>query len=450
MAVHSLGAYSLERRRRIQENLRLLRELRLRPMVPALRDVVAAAPADLRRFVRQVSMLRLEASLEDPPGWVLALLRRFRPALAVGAVTLATRANDVVTVLRDEKAFNVRPYGRAMAELVGPFALGLDGAEHTAARQSLESVLAPINLAALRSWAEETAEQLVTERCRDGRLDVVADLAERLPARFAAEYLGVAGPDEETLILWCKALFEAIFLNLAGQRSLAADGAKAAVALRCHLDELVADTRRNGRGDHATVLQRLVAADQTTPASCDDTFICSNLIGLVVGAIPTVSEATARAVDRLLCSGGAFAGARSAAERGDHEMLWRYIREALRFAPQSPGLIREAANPTALPQSAAGGDAIDAGDIIFASTASAMRDPKLVKRPTRFRANRPDAAYLHFGTGSHRCLGEHLAPILMTAAAGALFRRRGLRRVPGSAGRLAIEGRWPTRLTVAL
>jgi cytochrome P450 len=442
-----------------RETLRLLREVRVREMLPGLRDVAAAAPGDLRRLVDQVWLLRLESGLEDPPAWGLALLRRFRPVLPVGPITLVTRADDVVGVLTDQQTFRVTPYARTMLDLAGPFALGLDGADHTTARQRLEAVLAPIDLAALRAWADETAERLVTERCRDGRLDVVADLAERLPARFAAEYLGVPGPDENTLIGWSKTVFEGIFSNLSGQRSLATEAEVAAAALRAHVDKLVAQARSDAGAGGTTVLHRLVEQERAdvragvradVRADLRDPAIRTNLIGLVVGAVPPVSEATARAVDHLLGSGGAFGGARSAAVRGDHEMLWRYVREALRFAPQSPGLVREAATPAALGQPPRRGSTVDDGDIVMASTASAMHDPELVEGPGRFRADRADDAYLHFGTGPHRCLGEHLAPVLITAAAAALFRRRGLRRVPGRLGRLTVEGRWPAHLTVAL
>jgi cytochrome P450 len=431
------------------ENLRLLRELRLRTVLPGLRDVAVAVPGDLRRLAHQVALLRAESTLGDPPPWALALLRRFRPVIPIGRVTLATRARDVVSILCDDQAFNVQPYAHHFAELAGPFPLGLDGAEHAAARQRLAATLAAIDLTALRAWADEAAERLVTERCRDGRLDVVTDLAERLPARFAATCIGVPGPDEDTLVSWSKTLFEGIFLNLAEQRSLAAEAAEASRAMRSHIDELVAHARRTGPGDSATVLGRMIAASPDAEDNHDAT-ARSELIGLVVGTVAPVSEAIARSVDQLLGSAGAFAGTRSAAEHGDHEMLWRYVREALRFSPQSPGLLRQANHATTVGQPAAGGATIGAGQLIFAATSSAMRDPSAVEHPTHFRPDRPETAYLHFGAGPHRCLGERVAQVLMTAAAGALFRRQGLRRVPGRPGRLTIEGRWPAHLTVAL
>jgi cytochrome P450 len=387
--------------------------------------------------------------MEDPPAWALALLRRFRPVQTVGPVTVATRADDVVAVLRDEQKFQVRRYGRTMSELAGPFALGLDGPEHAAARRVLEAALVPIEPAALQAWADDVARRLVATRCRDGKLDVVADLAERLPARFAADHLGVPGLDDDALIRWSKTLFEGIFLNFSEHRSLAAEAEEASELLQAHIDGLLAQARTEARPSPGTVLDRLLHAAGSSEASGADILIRANLVGLVVGSVAPVSEAISRAVDHLLGSAGAFAGARSAAERGDHAMLWRYVREALRFAPQSPGLVREVVRPTRL-GTPPHDRVVDVGDVLFVSTVSAMRDPATVKQPKRFRMDRPDDTYLHFGAGPHRCLGERIAPVLMTAAIAALFRHRGLRRVPGRSGRLAIEGRWPAHLTVAL
>ena len=47
-----------------------------------------------------------------------------------------------------------------------------------------------------------------------GKLDVVSSFTDVVPARLIAEYLGVPGPDEATLIEWAHLLFDDIFNNV--------------------------------------------------------------------------------------------------------------------------------------------------------------------------------------------------------------------------------------------
>jgi cytochrome P450 len=427
----------------LRDNVHLIRELRPSAVLPGLWDAVKEMPGDARRNLRQVLLLRVEVTLEDPPGWLLTVLRLFHPVLRLGRLSLVTRAHDVRHVLSHQESFTVTPYGRTMQRFAGPFALGLNGVEHAEARKRLVSVLAPIDPIDLRAWATSTAEQLLNLHGRNGQLDIVTDLAERLPARFVAVCFGIPGPDEETLIRWSKLLFEGTFLNVGHQRSLDAEADAVAAEMHAYIDALVSHARHHPAMAKPTVLDRLVAAEQ------DDRAVRTTLIGLVLATIPTVAKATARATDHLLSTAGALPGVRAAAQQGDDDLLWRYVREALRFRPQTSTLIREAAADTTIAADTRRQRHVNARELVLAATASAMRDPDVVGRPHRFRTDRPEHDYLHFGAGPHRCLGEQIAPVLLTAAIAALFRRPGLRRVPGPAGRLMTVGRWPAHLTVA-
>lgn len=430
-----------------------IRRLSDHPAFTALGDVARALPGDLGRATRQELRRRREDLLDNLPPVVLAGVRRFRPVLRLPGtdVTLVTRHDDVVDVLKDSRAFQVTPYARTMAELAGPFALGQDGDDHDAARARLCDALAGVDEATLDAWAHTTAEQLVADARSIGAFDVVADLAWRLPARFAADHLGLPGPDEDSLISWSRILFEGIFLNPGRQRGLAEEAAVAAERLSSHVDAAVGAARAQGApGD--TALHRLAAAGQS------DEQVRADLVGLVVAAGPTVAECIAITADDLLRRTSVRGPLRAAAKGFDSTTVWRHARESLRLAPQSPGLVRQAAGGAPAGAAAGGASAggsrlagrVAPGTIVLASTAAAMRDPSAVRNPGRFDVDRADGAYLHFGTGPHRCIGEHIAPLLVGAALCALFRRDGLRRAPGPQGRLAVEGRWPSHLNVLL
>jgi cytochrome P450 len=61
-----------------------------------------------------------------------------------------------------------------------------------------------------------------------------------------------------------------------------------------------------------------------------------NVVGFLVGAVETPSQAVAQALDELLKRPIHLAGAKQAAEKGDDELFSGYVWEAMRFHPSSP------------------------------------------------------------------------------------------------------------------
>jgi cytochrome P450 len=88
------------------------------------------------------------------------------------------------------------------------------------------------------------------------------------------------------------------------------------------------------------------------------------------------------------------------------------------------------------------------GQIVLASTQSAMFDSQRVRNPDRFDPQRADEDYLIFGHGQHWCLGAYMAISQLTQTFKLLLSKKDLRRVPGSAGRLRRLGVYPANLTV--
>ena len=78
----------------------------------------------------------------------------------------------------------------------------------------------------------------------------------------------------------------------------------------------------------------------------DDLGIRNNLIGLVIGAIPTISKACVQALDQLLDRPEALASAQAAARDGDDALFAAHVFEAFRFNPINPLIYRRAACET--------------------------------------------------------------------------------------------------------
>jgi linoleate 10R-lipoxygenase len=79
---------------------------------------------------------------------------------------------------------------------------------------------------------------------------------------------------------------------------------------------------------------------------------------------------------------------------------------------------------------------INAGDNVFVSFVSAARDPIVYPEPETVSLDRPMDSYIHYGAGPHRCLGEDVSKVAITAMLKTVGRLDNLRRAPGPRGEL--------------
>src|SRR3954464_2055611 len=139
----------------------------------------------------------------------------------------------------------------------------------------------------------------------------------------------------------------------------------------------------------------------------DDLAIRNNLIGLVIGAVPTTSKAAVLALDQLLHPPaalpaaaalaldqrlerpGAVAGAQRAARADDDALLARHIFEALRFNPVNPVIYRRANRDTVVAAGTLRARKIRHSTMVLAANYSAMFDRFKLYDPESFRTDRP-------------------------------------------------------------
>ena len=222
--------------------------------------------------------------------------------------------------------------------------------------------------------------------------------------------------------------------------------------MRPHLDRLIAARRALIDSDEEVpddVLTRLLR-HRPADGGLHDIAIRHNLIGLISGWIPTVSKAFACAIDELLRRPAELAGAQQAARAGAHDEVAAYLFEALRFNPQTWALLRTCAADCTVAAGTRRATRFRAGAKVLVATQSAMFDPLVVQEPERFRTDRPWSDYLHFGHGLHTCFGLDINRVHIPAMATALLEGPPIARAPGDAGKLTVQGAYPTSLTVAL
>ncbi len=178
----------------------------------------------------------------------------------------------------------------------------------------------------------------------------------------------------------------------------------------------------------------------------DDDSIRHNLIGLIVGWIPTVSTAFTQVADELLNRRAELDAAQAAARAGDRNLVAAYTFEALRFHPQTWALLRKCAADTVVAAGTERERTLRA--TILVAIESGMFDETAVTTPDRFRLDRPWSEYLHFGHGLHRCFGEEINRVQLPALLLALLEGPRIARAPGAAGSLARTGPFPSALRV--
>jgi cytochrome P450 len=419
-------------------------------LLDQLQDLGHELADDARDFVPRAVAL-IEEQVQQHPQVVFALLRVAKPILRVKGVAIVTRYRDVVDVLRDDDSFSVSGYAPPMRSIAGDFILGLDqGPEYERHVSLLRLAFRQTDVPDIAALVAETATELVDGRAGSGRLDVVRDLADRVPARLVARWFGVPGPDEDTLIRWSRALFEEIFTNLKHDPAITARANAAAAEINPYLDQLVADRKAQLAAGHPgpdDLLGRLLA-QQVLGDAFSDQEIRANLIGLLVGCIPTTSKAASLALDELLRRPAELEKAQQAAGVGDDVTVACQVREAMRFAPQAPGLFRHVRREVTIGAGTWHATQLSPGDVVFAATQSAMLDGEIVRDPDAFRPDRPDTDYLHYGAGLHACLGRYVNDLQVSAIVGSVLRLSGLRRAQAEGGELVMAGNFPNSLTV--
>jgi cytochrome P450 len=414
-----------------------------------LEDFGKRIGADAERLVQEGKQ-ELEQHVTEHPQPLFTLLRTLKPVLLIHDIAIVTRYEDVVTVLSNDGAFGVEPYMDKMQSLAGDFILGLNETPEYERDVSILRLAAPrSDVPKLSDFVAETAEQLVAHAAEtDGTVNV-ADVAKRVPARLIGRWFGTPGPGEDSMIAWTLAMFEDIFVNVKNDPHIHGAAAEASSKLRPYLEETIAERKRAGAGGE-TMLDRLLAMQGTPATAFSDHEIATNIIGLVVGFIPTIATATTFAIDALLDRPEAVSSARAAAQSNDIDVVRAHMWEAMRLAPQGPGLLRRATSDFVVGEGTHHARRVPAGTVTFASTQSAMLDGDVIDDPHEFRVGRPAHHYLHFGVGLHQCFGRFANAMQIPLIAAALLRRRDFARAEGDQGRLVKQGPYPQSLIVTV
>jgi cytochrome P450 len=366
----------------------------------------------------------------------LVLSKRFIAAYPNTGTAIVTRYRDVVEVLDRNADFEV-VYEPKMRAITGGenFFLGMqDTPIYTRDVSNMRLAMRRDDVATIvEPLARGLAEQLLAKQ--SSRIDVPKDLSLPVPTAIVTDYLGVANAQNSDLVAWSTLMFWYLFIDLAGDPTLEHRVLDAAGACRSAIDAAIVTRKASGETKD-DVLGRCLALQKANMPGMDDLSIRNNLIGLVIGAIPTISRACVQALDQLLERPQALASAHAAARAGDDALLAALVFEAFRFNPINPLIYRRAARDTKIAAGTLRARNIPKGTMVLAINLSAMFDPLKIEAPESFRTDRPWNEYMLWGYGMHACFGAYLNRAVMPAILKPLLVKSGLRRAAGDAGRI--------------
>ncbi|NIZ13875.1 cytochrome P450 [Phaeobacter sp. HF9A] len=381
-------------------------------------------------------------------GKVFACLRAFWPNLSLKAVfikaydnsgtAVVTRHDDCLDVLNRNADFEV-VYGTRMRKLTDGenFFLGMQpGWEYNRDTSAMRLAARGPDVAEIVLPRAASLSQEIVDKA-GGKIDLVPQLSLLVPWDMTDQYFGVGG-EMETMQDWATVLFWYLFEDLGADPELDAKAMRYAAGMRDYLDAAIAERKANP-DERPQLLNRCLALQGAGTPGMEDLGIRNNLLGLLIGAIPTISKACCLALDELLNRPEELRRAHEAA-KADDPVFEQFIWEALRFNPHNPVIYRRAIHDTVVAKSTLREARVRKGQMVFAATLSAMFDRYQIEAPNAFRTDRPWEDYIIWGYGMHTCFGAAINKAVIPAILKPLIARPNLRRAPGAAGQIDSGG----------
>lgn len=291
-----------------------------------------------------------------------------------------------------------------------PNILCMEGEPHRKLRLGIDAQLNPRAVKQyLGGQARATIAKYINEVRDRGKIDLVADLFDKISVRVIGDKLGLSELDDETLVTW--------FQTLSGgltNRNSDSDTSNAASSSIAEIDIQLREKieRLRAQPDDSVISHMLHggldAGEQ--PRTFED--VIGSIRVMILGGFQEPGNAVATAFLGLLSN----PEQKLAAQHNPEDAAAAIIHESLRWVAPIGMVTRQARidieqNGTVIPQ----------GSHLTLAVASANRDPEIFDSPQLFDFRRSRQPIATFGYGSHHCSGHFLAKALGQAVVASVL-----------------------------
>jgi cytochrome P450 len=331
---------------------------------------------------------------------------------------VVTRYDDVINVLHHFSADRtptpddltrkglsaLNPIARVMVRQM----LFMDKPDHTRLRALAQAAFTCARVESLRSHIQDIADSLIDKVLAAGRMDLIADFANPMPAIVTAEMFGVPTLHHEQLKAWSTDFAEMLG-NFQHNPGRTARVLKTVEDMTSYFRTAMREQRDSPRDG----LIRAMIDAEVDGGRLNEEEIVANLIVTMVGGQETTTNLIGNGILTLLRHPEELA-----ALRNDSTLIPSGTEELLRYESPSQHTARLAPDDVEI-----GGHVIRKGQAVIAVMAAGNRDPERFVDPDRLDLRRADNRHLAFGWAAHFCFGAPLARIEGQVAFETLLRR---------------------------
>lgn len=289
-----------------------------------------------------------------------------------------------------------------------PAMLNRDPPDHTRLRKLVAAGFVTSRIQSLAPMIESLVDQLLDKIAGEQEIDVIASLAQPLPAMVIAEMMGVPEEERSFFQRWSEALTGATMID---QPELIERAAVADKEMRHYLEQLI--ERKVTRPGQDLISMLLDSNESSDQLSRDE--LVSNCILLLTAGHETTTRLIGNGLYTLLHHPQQLQQLRD-----DPALIENAIEEMLRYESPIQITIRFVAEDLWF-----SGHHFRKNQMIMVATGAANRDPAANESPEKFDIRRKSVRHVAFGYGIHLCLGMALARL-----EGKIVFRKLLQRYP--------------------
>jgi cytochrome P450 len=347
-------------------------------------------------------------SMSDPQTLFSNKAGNVRADRTDGVVTLYRHA-DIVRINRHPAVLGTGGRGGSFGNDNPLIPLEIDGEDHRKWRRLLDPLFAPKQIAFLESAVRARASALIDAFIDEGHVELTESYCIPLPC---LTFLNLVGAPVEDLDFFLD--FKNGVIHPAGDsvdeinENMAAAGAKLLEYFATFL------ARRREETDHKDDLIAVLLRSEVEGRPLTELELLNILFLLMFAGLDTVTAS-------MSCVYGWLGQHPDERDRlaADPSLIPTALEEIMRYESPVPSGMRFAEEDIDLGE----GLLIKAGDSIHAIWAAANVDPTAYSHPLEVDFNRGRTSHIVYASGTHRCLGSHLARLELRIATEELLGR---------------------------